>query len=218
MKLFLFLGKNLTSTDIGLLSHKSLFQIQAERLLKIRHLAASLHARGAPAAISPFFLLSLSLLRPDVESVRLPLYVMTSDGTHATTVAYFERHAFFGLRPDDVFFFQQGRIFFLNAIVFFSYIWRTCCFPILLCFLSSVFFAFFCLHVAPTAPRGYVSLWYSLTRPTSRHRHAAGARFRRQDYAGKRASPQLGGQRQRRPVRGAGHLGRLERHGAVRRT
>lgn len=39
---------------------------------------------------------------------RVDLYVMTSDATHAETVAHFEQHDFFGLGAEGVFFFRQG--------------------------------------------------------------------------------------------------------------
>ena len=40
----------------------------------------------------------------------IPYFIMTSDATHADTVAYFEQHNFFGLSSDNVFFFQQGTL------------------------------------------------------------------------------------------------------------
>jgi UDP-N-acetylglucosamine/UDP-N-acetylgalactosamine diphosphorylase len=41
-------------------------------------------------------------------NVRIPLYIMVSDANHAATRACFEEHAFFGMAPADVFFFEQG--------------------------------------------------------------------------------------------------------------
>ena len=38
----------------------------------------------------------------------VPWYVMTSEVNDAPTRAFFEKHAFFGYKPDDVYFFQQG--------------------------------------------------------------------------------------------------------------
>src|SRR4051812_9878520 len=38
----------------------------------------------------------------------IPWYVMTSEANDAATRAYFQKHAYFGYSPDDVFFFQQG--------------------------------------------------------------------------------------------------------------
>lgn len=40
----------------------------------------------------------------------IPYFIMTSDATHADTVAFFEQHNFFGLNSDNVFFFQQGTL------------------------------------------------------------------------------------------------------------
>lgn len=68
--------------DIGLPSHKSLFQLQAERILRLQFLS-----RGT-----------------------IPLYLMTSPQTHAETVRFFEAHAFFGLARENVVFFEQGTL------------------------------------------------------------------------------------------------------------
>ena len=72
--------------DIGLPSAKSLFQLQAERLLKVQALAD-----GTGAA-------------------KIQWYVMTSPATDAETKAYFEAQKFFGLQPEQVFFFCQGML------------------------------------------------------------------------------------------------------------
>ncbi|KAJ1634521.1 nucleotide-diphospho-sugar transferase [Pavlovales sp. CCMP2436] len=77
--------------DIGMPSGKSLFQYHAERLLRVRQLAAA--AAGV-----------------DVSTVRLPLAVMTSDATHEATSRFFAEHAHFGLPPADVHFFEQGML------------------------------------------------------------------------------------------------------------
>ena len=67
--------------DVGLLSHKSLFQIQAERLKKIGMLAGATQA---------------------------PLwFVMTSPATHDDTVAFFRQKNHFDIDPERIFFFQQ---------------------------------------------------------------------------------------------------------------
>ncbi|KAJ2709363.1 UDP-N-acetylglucosamine pyrophosphorylase, partial [Coemansia spiralis] len=71
--------------DIGLPSGKSLFQIQAERIRRLQQLAAD----GARPATIPWL-------------------VMTSGPTSAATQQAFEDADFFGLRRDDVFFFNQG--------------------------------------------------------------------------------------------------------------
>lgn len=43
-------------------------------------------------------------------SVRIPYAIMTSDATHTATVANFEANHFYGLNPDDVWFFCQGNM------------------------------------------------------------------------------------------------------------
>lgn len=67
---------------IGLPSGASLFELQAERVLKIEKLAG----------------------------MQMPLswYIMTSAPTHQATVDYFEENGFFGLKREQVAFFQQG--------------------------------------------------------------------------------------------------------------
>ncbi|KAF5130633.1 UDP-N-acetylglucosamine pyrophosphorylase [Metarhizium anisopliae] len=73
--------------DIGLPSHKSLFQIQAERIRKIQELAAKNDGTG---------------------SVVVPWYVMTSGPTHKPTEAFFEENKYFGLDAANVKIFDQG--------------------------------------------------------------------------------------------------------------
>ncbi|KAI9223722.1 putative UDP-N-acetylglucosamine pyrophosphorylase [Blastocladiella britannica] len=68
--------------DIGLPSKKSLFQVQAERLLRLQTVAGG----------------------------KLPWYVMVSGPTRKDTVGYFEKHNFFGLAKEDVHFFEQGTL------------------------------------------------------------------------------------------------------------
>ena len=74
--------------DIGLPSGKSLFQYHAEKLLKVRRLAAA-HANVGEAA------------------VRLKLLVMTSSATDAETRSFFATHDYFGLGESGVVFFAQ---------------------------------------------------------------------------------------------------------------
>lgn len=72
--------------DIGLPSHKSLFQLQAERL---QNLAAQVgHA--------------------------IPWCIMTSPLNHEATVNFFREHDYFGMNKDDIRFFEQGTICALN--------------------------------------------------------------------------------------------------------
>eukprot|EP00808_Paulinella_micropora_P023443 g48899.t1 len=87
--------------DVLLPSHKSIFQLLAEKLISVKRLAAQQENR-------------------QIADVRLPWYIMTSDATHDATVSFFMDHDFFGFPKQDVLFFQQestpcvneeGRIF-----------------------------------------------------------------------------------------------------------
>lgn len=67
---------------IGLPSEASLFQLQAERVLKIEKLSKM----NGP----------------------LSWYIMTSAPTHQATVDFFEQNSYFGLKQEQIVFFQQG--------------------------------------------------------------------------------------------------------------
>ncbi|KAF7801346.1 UDP-N-acetylglucosamine diphosphorylase 1 [Senna tora] len=91
-------GTRLGSSDpkgcfnIGLPSGKSLFQLQAERILCVQRLAAQA-TNGSSTS-----------------SVQIHWYIMTSPFTDDATRKFFENHKFFGLEADQVTFFQQGTI------------------------------------------------------------------------------------------------------------
>ncbi|KAE7995916.1 hypothetical protein FH972_000676 [Carpinus fangiana] len=91
-------GTRLGSSDpkgcfnIGLPSAKSLFQLQAERILCVQRLAAQATNEGSAG------------------SVQIHWYIMTSPFTDDATRKFFESHKFFGLEADQVTFFQQGTI------------------------------------------------------------------------------------------------------------
>ncbi|CAM6109131.1 unnamed protein product [Calypogeia fissa] len=76
--------------QIGLPSGKSLFQLQAERVLRIQSLASQLMAAG--------------------KLVRIPCYIMTSPFTDSATRTFFANRKYFGLDPDQVKFFEQGSL------------------------------------------------------------------------------------------------------------
>lgn len=67
---------------VGPLSGKTLFQLHSEKIAAIRQ------AHGA----------------------RVPWYILTSRANDAATRRYFESNAFFGFRPDDVFFLPQSML------------------------------------------------------------------------------------------------------------
>lgn len=79
--------------DIGLPSHKSLFQLQAERIAAMQVLATSQGIAGTGEGSA---------------SARIPWYIMTSGPTRKPTEAFFEEHNFFGLDKRNVVFFEQG--------------------------------------------------------------------------------------------------------------
>jgi len=68
--------------DFGLISHKCLFHIQAERIQNLMNKTSG----------------------------KIPWYIMTSDATHQATVTFFTEHNFFGLEKDDVLFFKQRNL------------------------------------------------------------------------------------------------------------
>ncbi|GJN09533.1 hypothetical protein PR202_ga27548 [Eleusine coracana subsp. coracana] len=90
-------GTRLGSSDpkgcfsIGLPSRKSLFQLQAERILCVQKLAAQ--CTDAPGG-----------------TPQIQWYIMTSPFTDEATCKFFETHRYFGLEPNQVTFFQQGTL------------------------------------------------------------------------------------------------------------
>lgn len=75
--------------DIGLPSGKTLFQIQAEKILKVQQLAKEKHPQ----------------LEPTVQ-----WYIMTSGATREATESHFAKMNNFGLKKDQITFFNQGTL------------------------------------------------------------------------------------------------------------
>lgn len=84
--------------DIGLPSHKTLFQYQAERIARLQAVAE--RECNKPSG-----------------TVIIPWYVMTSGPTRRDTEDFFEKNSYFGLDPANVILFEQGALgfFFLSA-------------------------------------------------------------------------------------------------------
>jgi len=83
--------------DIGLPSHKSLFQYQAERIARLQVLAEEIEGK-------------------EKGSVVIPWYVMTSGPTRPETEQFFKKNGHFGLEPNNVIFFEQGMHTFVCTI------------------------------------------------------------------------------------------------------
>lgn len=75
--------------DIGLPSKKSLFQLQAERIARLEVIAEKEAGSGGG-------------------KVTIPWYVMTSGPTRKPTEDFFRENKFFGLKEENVIFFEQG--------------------------------------------------------------------------------------------------------------
>lgn len=75
--------------DVGLPSGKTLYQLQAERLVRLRQLAKQRYAAVG-------------------EEVNIPWYIMTSEATRDQTIDFFASHSFFGLKTSNVVVFEQN--------------------------------------------------------------------------------------------------------------
>lgn len=74
--------------NIDLPSKKSLFQIQAEKILKIQQLAGTKYGKDC----------------------LIQWYIMTSKPTRQATEEFFKNHKYFGLTPQQITFFNQGTL------------------------------------------------------------------------------------------------------------
>lgn len=79
--------------DINLPSKKTLFQLQAERILRLQDIARQYQKPG------------------QLRDCIIPWYIMTSGPTHAPTYEFFEKNNFFGLKKQNIIFFEQGKVY-----------------------------------------------------------------------------------------------------------
>ncbi|PRP82453.1 pro-apoptotic serine protease [Planoprotostelium fungivorum] len=71
--------------NVGLLSGKSLFQLQAERIVRLQNIIEKMTGK----------------------KIQIPWYIMTSEATKGSTHQFFAKHDWFGLNQNDVIIFEQ---------------------------------------------------------------------------------------------------------------
>lgn len=74
--------------NVGLPSQKTLYQLQAERLLRLQNLGKTKFGKRGT----------------------IPWYIMTSEHTKEPTMDFFARHNYFGLEKDNLIVFEQGML------------------------------------------------------------------------------------------------------------
>jgi UDP-N-acetylglucosamine/UDP-N-acetylgalactosamine diphosphorylase len=80
--------------SVDLLSRKTLYQLQAERLIKVKQLAdAKFNATSSQTS-----------------AASIPWYIMTSEATKESTADFFREHNYFGLDKDSIVLFEQGML------------------------------------------------------------------------------------------------------------
>lgn len=103
--------------DVALPSHKTLFQLQAERILRLQNLAQQ--RDGKPGEITWYvresLLYNVLLHAKRKEKIYIELivfsrYILTSEATHDATVEYLRERNYFGLKEKNVRAFKQGML------------------------------------------------------------------------------------------------------------
>jgi UDP-N-acetylglucosamine/UDP-N-acetylgalactosamine diphosphorylase len=84
---------------LQLLSGKTLFQIQAERIIRLQQL---INERKGGTLLLEMSLSDLSV------HVSIPWYIMLSIAVEKDSLAFFKEHAYFGLEEKQIIFFKQG--------------------------------------------------------------------------------------------------------------
>ena len=104
--------------NVGLPSGKTLFQLQAERLLKLQQLAESSLGKpcknGIPTKCHQYIHTNYFIISKKSKLLQfnlgIPWYIMTSASTVKPTKDFFENNNYFGLKPENVIIFQQVSI------------------------------------------------------------------------------------------------------------
>ncbi|KAF2753145.1 UTP-glucose-1-phosphate uridylyltransferase [Pseudovirgaria hyperparasitica] len=90
--------------DIGLITKKSLFQLQAERILKVQQLAAQKHCKNEGEVIVPWYVMTSGPTRkPTEEYFKNATKTVKVNGAYKTVP-----NPYFGLKEENVVFFEQG--------------------------------------------------------------------------------------------------------------